>query len=420
MSIRTSVTVLVAACFLCACGGGGGSSSSTTTPVSPPTSSSGNVATIVVDSGPSGLGYVSDNVAFVTITVCAPGSTSVCQTIDHILVDTGSVGVRIQAAALSSALLTGLPSQTDSLSRPVGECLQFNSSYVWGSIRKADLQIAGEQSSAIPIQVIGDPGFAGVPSACASSGGTQQNTVASFGANGIIGISAFTDDCGSVCSNGPTSSAGYPYYACTGSSSASCVKIAQGASASAPNQQVPNPVSTFQFDNNGTIITLPSVSSSGQASVAGTLTFGIGTQSNNALGSAQILPLSTTTGYITTVLNGVTANVSYIDSGTSVYSFRDTLITSCVVGHYTFFCPSAPQTLSASLRGTSGPSATVTFTVANAAAMDYNLSVLPQLAMPKLLSSDFAWGLPFFYGRSVYTAISGASTPQGNGPYVAF
>jgi hypothetical protein len=30
----------------------------------------------------------------------------------------------------------------------------------------------------------------------------------------------------------------------------------------------------------------------------------------------------------------------------------------------------------------------------------------------------FDWGLPFFYGRAVYTAIEGRGTPAG--PYFAF
>jgi hypothetical protein len=33
---------------------------------------------------------------------------------------------------------------------------------------------------------------------------------------------------------------------------------------------------------------------------------------------------------------------------------------------------------------------------------------------------DFLWGLPFFYGRTVFTAIEKQDTPGGQGPYVAF
>jgi hypothetical protein len=33
---------------------------------------------------------------------------------------------------------------------------------------------------------------------------------------------------------------------------------------------------------------------------------------------------------------------------------------------------------------------------------------------------SFDWGLPFFYGRSVYTAIEAQNTPAGAGPYIAY
>jgi hypothetical protein len=35
-------------------------------------------------------------------------------------------------------------------------------------------------------------------------------------------------------------------------------------------------------------------------------------------------------------------------------------------------------------------------------------------------AGTFDWGLPFFFGRNVYTAINGKSTPAGQGPFWAF
>jgi len=32
----------------------------------------------------------------------------------------------------------------------------------------------------------------------------------------------------------------------------------------------------------------------------------------------------------------------------------------------------------------------------------------------------FDWGLPFYFGRSVFTAIEGKATPGGPGPFFAF
>src|SRR5450631_2320469 len=52
-----------------------------------------NTAPIAVDGGPTvnGVSVGYPNGAYATVTVCTPGTTT-CQTIDHVLVDTGSVG----------------------------------------------------------------------------------------------------------------------------------------------------------------------------------------------------------------------------------------------------------------------------------------------------------------------------------------
>ena len=59
-----------------------------------------NVAVVVIDSGPAGANNII-NVPFVSVTACRPG-TSICQTIDHVLVDTGSYGrAKLWATLLS-------------------------------------------------------------------------------------------------------------------------------------------------------------------------------------------------------------------------------------------------------------------------------------------------------------------------------
>src|ERR1035438_2125237 len=58
-------------------------------------STTSNVAPIVVDAGPAPQTFITVNVAFVTVTVCVPG-TSTCQNIDHVLVDTGSSRPRLR------------------------------------------------------------------------------------------------------------------------------------------------------------------------------------------------------------------------------------------------------------------------------------------------------------------------------------
>ena len=75
-----------------------------------------------------------------------------------------------------------------------------------------------------------------------------------------------------------------------------------------------------------------------------------------------------------------------------------------------FCCPASALSLSATNQGQNGSSSTVAFSVANAQALfDDNpgFAAFGNLAGSADSStgvpSGFAWGLPFFYGRTVYT-----------------
>ena len=137
--------------------------------------SGSNVLPINVNVGPAPENPA-DNIAYTSVTVCVPG-TSNCQTIGDIQIDTGSSGLRI----LSSALSLPLPQQTDSSGNPIVECLQFVGSYSWGPVQTGDVQIAGEQANAVPIQVIGSPAFPAVPDACSSTGPSADTVQTFFG-----------------------------------------------------------------------------------------------------------------------------------------------------------------------------------------------------------------------------------------------
>jgi hypothetical protein len=315
--------------------GCGGSSSSTKTNVI--TSSGQNVVPIVVNSGPAN-NYA--NGGFTTVTVCVPG-TSTCQTIDGVLVDTGSSGLRI----VSSVLTIALPQQKATSGSPVAECLQFLGSYTWGPVQTADVQIGGEKAAGTPIQVLSDTEFT-APSAC-SNGFPSANTVASLGANGILGVGAAVQDCGTDCE--AVQAANFnPYYEC--SSSTNCQPVAETLA-----QQVINPVALFPADNNGVIIELPAVSGSA-ATLSGSLVFGIGTQSNNALGSATVYTIDPSLLF-TTSYKGTPYSGSFIDSGSNGYFFLDSSIvpalTDCPQSSNApgFYCPSSTQTFSATNLG---------------------------------------------------------------------
>ncbi|MBE7217551.1 MAG: DUF3443 family protein, partial [Caulobacteraceae bacterium] len=412
------------------------SSSSETPPAVVTPAATLNTAAVTIDAGPSALqegsnGYSAFNTPYVTVTLCAPGSTTNCQTVDHVILDTGSVGLRILRPALNAALLAALPAETDHQGNGVGECYQYVNSYAFGSVRTADFAIAGESVSGMPFQVIADTGvFASTPASCSAGGGTQVLTIQDFGANGILGVGTTTTDCGAFCVADGGSSAAI-YYDCPASGCAGI--IGRAANAAAPFEQLPNPVAAFPADNNGVIVTLPAVAQAGAPSPAGTVVFGIGTQADNALSAASVLPVTTSSdrlgpGVLTATYNGAQLTQSFLDSGSNSYFFIDTSLAPCTdASLIAYYCPASPTPLSPVLTATNGATASGAFilysplTVASTSTAAPGLGVNPTLVKPPLpFANSFDFGLPFFFGRRVYTAIEGRPAGGVQGPYFAF
>src|SRR4051794_15358691 len=115
MSKPTLIAWLSLSLLVCACGGGGESA-----PVSIP-----NAQTLSVGPGPAN----NVNLLFTTVEICTPGSASDCQSIDHVLVDTGSSGLRVLSSVVNPAL--SLRQQTDASGRPLVECGQFVNGFAW-------------------------------------------------------------------------------------------------------------------------------------------------------------------------------------------------------------------------------------------------------------------------------------------------
>ncbi len=392
--------------------------------IGPPPSSTANVQAIQVNTGPTAQAgdYPYTNGAFTSVTLCVPGTTT-CQTIGGILVDTGSEGLRV----LNSALTLSLPQQTQG-GNPVGECFPFVGAVTWGPVESADVEMAGEKASGVPIQVIGGSGsFSAVPSPSCTDMGAPEQDLYDLGANGILGVGPFAQDCGSGCMTNGSSNLGW-YYACP---SSGCQQTTENLA-----NQVVNPVADFSTDNNGVVIVLPAITSSPPVAttVNGSLIFGIGTQSNNKLGSATVFQADPNTGNISTVFNNVTYNgVSFLDSGSGANFFADPTtanIPACSNSNTSgLYCPSNDQGFSATNFGVSGTSGTFTFTVENADNLfsQYSTSAaFGDLGGPSTTTAGpsnydyFDWGLPFFYGRTVFTAIEGIGTPAGPGPYYAY
>jgi hypothetical protein len=426
MTLSSHLRALLFVCAaLAGCGGGSGGSASSpqagsASPASNPTAASpsgasapsrgaaSNVATSVPQSTTPNVQPIAvttapgltRNMLTTSVTLCQPG-TSNCATIDNIQVDTGSHGLRILASALPAGFTLAA---VGSGSGVTGECAVFGGGYAWGAVRSADVRMAGQLASAIPIQLISDPSLPTVPTDCAGSGPAML-TVSSLRANGILGVGLFAADCGSGCVN-----AALPrwYYSCD--ASGNCL-----ASTQALAQQVTNPVSSFALDNNGVVIDLPSIADAGAVSVSGSLIFGIGTQANNTLGGASVVRANSQTGYVVTSSAGQTYSTSYVDSGSNAFFFSNSQLPQC--GYW--YCPSSTQSASASIVGTDGASNTVSFSIGNSTALFASSNnAFDNLA--GIASNSFGWGLPFFFGRRVYTAIASRATSAGPGPYYAF
>ena len=227
---------------------------------------------------------------------------------------------------------------------------------------------------------------------------------------GCWGSSLFRQDCGSGCAVGGASNPGL-YYTC---STSACQPTVEGLA-----QQLQNPVWLFPQDNNGVIVELPTVSPLGAVSVSGSLVFGIGTQANNALGSAAVFTVDGQ-GNFTTVYQGQSYGGTFLDTGSNGIYFLDSRTTGLPAcpDNADFYCPASPQIFSATHRGVNATIGGVSFGVANADTLLGNLSfsVFSTLAGPN--PGGFDWGLPFFLGRNVFTAIESQNTPAGFGPYL--
>ncbi|TDG08015.1 DUF3443 domain-containing protein [Paraburkholderia guartelaensis] len=406
----SSAALVALVSLVAACGGGGGSNNSNSnsssssgssgsggsavpSPTQQPTAATAaNTVGVVVNSGLTGT---LPNIPTVSVTVCVAG-TSTCETVNNVQVDTASFGLRLLASALPN-LLGSLPASTAN-GGTLAECTAFADGYTWGTVRPADVKIGGETASNIPIQVIGDLGS--VPSACAGFG-NAQNTVQDLGANGILGIGvAPYDNIGA-------------YYSCPGNTNCVTATVTQ-------TQLVANPVPKFGTDGNGVILEMAPVSDNGAPSATGTLVFGIGTQSNNAMNASQSFNTDSW-GRLSSTFNGRTLQ-TFLDSGSNAIFFVDSALPQCGGNLGTFYCPSSTQSFSAALVSNNGASTgTATFNVANGSMLLGSGSnyAANNLAGQFGSSAALDLGLSFFYGRYVYYGMD-MTASGGKAPYVAF
>jgi hypothetical protein len=398
-SSKIAVVPLLMLMALAGCGGSGGSggSGSPGPPVVGPSVAGNNVLNITVNGS-----LCSDNPSYlnepcVSVTICAPG-TSNCQKINDILLDTGSSGLLIFNQAFTVPL-----TQVTSGSGLLAECIQFgDGSSAWGPVQMASVILGNEPAVQIPIQVI-NQGFGTPSNHCTSPNSTPHTSPSEANCNGILGVGLFVQDSGQ-------------YFSCSGATSGSPC-----AGTTTPNAHVSNPVAALPVDNNGVLVQLPPLPAGGAGSASGLLILGIGTQANNmpsgvtAYGADQRAEFTTT-------LNGI-QYASFIDTGSNGLFFPSpsaTQLPACPTPNAPWFCPPATTGFSATTTGASGsPSGIVSFLIGNADSLfSTSNQVFGELGGSAVNSFD--WGLPFFFGRSVFIGINGTKSSLGTGPYWAY
>ncbi len=467
MLCRFDFPLAWAICLAClaACGGGDSSVTTLRCSASPDCSVTGptvgapfvqkvNNMEVTVDSGPAHLFAMPTNVLYANVTVCAPGArptdgpSTKCATIDHVQVDTGSVGLRILASKVAALGL--VPVELSSSAGTAGvagqahECYPFVVGGLWGPTAVADVGLGEQWASALPLQLIqDDPGAAvQAPLDCFNAvNGQVLSSVSALGSNGILGIGSVTLDCGALCLDKHYVNSYVQYYSCppAASSALQCTPAAVAA-----NLQVFNPVAALGkdpnnnnlADNNGVVLVLPALPETGAAKVNGELIFGINTRSTDAskrsisnqlAAGANRIQLGvdwqnslSTHGFdsylsVTTQYNGNTIYNSYLDTGTNGLFFSDSAIARCAAvaaGEASWYCPLSALSKSATVSDGDRPgqnAAKVFFTVGNAGTLAQSITALAGMAGAPAASdgsaASFSWGLPFFYGRRVSLSI---------------
>ncbi len=324
---------------------------------------------------------------FGAVKVCVPGSTTQCQIISGLLIDTGSFGLRI----FSQALTVHLPPQMSGPDR-VGECAFFGSVTAWGRVATADVTMGGEPTiQSLPVQIINNnfPAVGHRPKNC-NDGAPFARSPQQLNFNGILGVGLMQYDGG----------AGTKYYTCTATH---CALTTQPF-----ELQVQNPVALLPVDNNGVMLSFARPPTNGVSRLTGQLVFGIYTQSNNQIPGTFKVYTADGNLQFTTLFQGRTLT-GFIDSGSNGFFYDNPKLPVCSFAP-PWYCPATPTDQHPTNQGSDGLSTgVVDFTIANAENLFLtgNAAFFDLGANHVVPSDMFDWGLPFFLGRRVFVGIDG-------------
>lgn len=369
----------------------------------PVTDDGSNLLPVRVEGRRSVLQKVS-NLPFVSVTLCNPGGDS-CQSIDRVLLDTGSTGLQIVSPEVLPPALN-LPNVMSANGKPLRHCTQFgDTTALFGSLRKATVKIGEQTVPDLVVKVAGDSDVdpSVVDDTCP---GLHPRSATAFGANAVLGIGTSLADCNDCVTN------------LKQSTYSECGTDCQPASVTQA-MLLKNPAAQFAQNNNGFSVVLPPVPASGATALAGVVRFGIGTRPDNGLGKAVVLDALNPYGTVYTDYGGL-RKASFFDTGTNHISFSDKFLPQCFYSRV-FYCPSSDSKRSADVVSASGTSLTLDFVVKNVDALSPLVAAAGTGAfVPNSgLSSMFIWGLPAFFGRTITFGIDQAKAGSLTGPFIA-
>lgn len=349
---------------------------------------------------PNSSGVCSNvNSPCVSVTVCSTGNLN-CTTVNNILLDTGSYGLRVFDSALGSSTVNSLTPIRNG-SNPIGECVTYgDGSQNWGGIYFANVKLSSDAiASNVPIQVI-NSNFNTPPSAC----GNATTSPNDFGYNGVLGVGVYKRD-------------GGRYYSCNGSNCSATYSMPS-------NQQVANPVAMLPENNNGITIHFEPISSTGGINIGGTVNFGVNTNYLNTVTTSNVYTADLSQGLPLFNANYNSTNyLAFLDTGTNTLAMSNSGLPSCASPYNDFLCPQNTTNLSINNINSNGTAIPSVISIANTMTLlSYNQSAYNNLGstLPFGEGNLLDYGLPFFYGKNIQLVFEDSQSNLGTGPFWAW
>lgn len=346
----------------------------------------------------SGLNGDGINTMYVSIILCTNNAGTNCQTIDNIILDTGSFGLKINKSALAESFVLQMPRVITSDDKMVYACNTFGSGYVFAEEHYGVLKLDNTMTDDVIVQVIENSPTAEIPDSCIAKG--PFDNFESFGANGILGVN--------------------PAISLNNSSILLYKKNVNGiyeALSLDDESRVPilnnNPLPNLSNNNNGFVISIPPVTQNTNTNVSGTMILGVNTSSMNQVtdktnlvvaSEADLSSVCNSACFYSQITNPESTIPAVFDSGTNGWVFMNDDLRQCSYG----FCPDTPFTWVSTVYSydfAANESYQVTGVITkdenNPSGETVSFSVMPGWGYYNR-SNETLYGSPFFFGKNVY------------------